>query len=314
MVTQKDGDERHRREALEWMIAFQEQPEDAALRDRFHHWRQTPEHGAAWQELEHVQSLIRQVSSARAGARSPLAVGRPWRRARVAIPLAAAACFAAMLVGGDVLPSIGADLATGTGEVRTMTLADGSRVTLAPRSAMAFDGVRHARLLRGTAHFDVRHDAAHPFRVVAGDAVATDLGTAFEVGIDGAVTHVSVREGLVALSCTGGGQDLRPLRPGDTEAVDCATGTHRRGQVAPSRVGAWTEGKLVLIDRPLHEAVAALAPWHRGWLIARGAGMTKHVTGVYDLRQPDRALAAMRQAHGLAITSLTPWITIVHAD
>ncbi|PTT35429.1 iron dicitrate transport regulator FecR, partial [Stenotrophomonas sp. HMWF022] len=38
------------------------------------------------------------------------------------------------------------------------------------------------------------------------------------------------------------------------------------------------------------------------------------VTGVYDLRRPNRALAAIRRAHGATVRQITPWITIVTAD
>jgi ferric-dicitrate binding protein FerR (iron transport regulator) len=43
---------------------------------------------------------------------------------------------------------------------------------------------------------------------------------------------------------------------------------------------------------------------HRGLLVARGAGMARHVTGVYDLRYPDRALAALSRAHGIPCVQL----------
>ncbi|WP_343525293.1 FecR domain-containing protein [Sphingomonas sp.] len=311
-----EKDEPHRREALEWMIALQEQPDDAALRARFDLWRRMPMHDAAWNELAHVSTLIRMAPQSGKAAPSLPQPSRRWRRSSRAmtVPIAMAACLTAVFLGRDLLPDIRADAATSTGEIRTLSLGDGSRVTLAPHSAIAFDGTRHARLLRGSAYFHIRHDDANPFRVAAGDAVATDLGTAFEVQMNGSTTHIAVREGAVGASCTQGWRDALPLRPGETATLDCATGIHRRGVVAPSHVAAWTTGKLVIIDRPLAEAIAALRPWHQGWLMTRGPGMARHVTGVYDLRQPDRALAAMRQAHGLGIVKITPWITIVRSD
>lgn len=315
MSKDEDG-ERHWRDALEWMIALQERPDDAALHERFRLWRRTPAHDAAWKALNHVSAVIRQTPSSLGVRSAPPSHDRRSRRDRwtAGMLLAMAACLAALVIGPDLFPSIMADAATGTAEVRTMTLADGSRVTLAPRSAVAFDSARHARLLRGTAYFQVRHDDANPFLVVAGDAIATDLGTAFEVTRDGPATHIAVREGLVGASCLTGWRDPLPLRLGEAETIDCGSGTHRRTTVAPSRIAAWVEGNLVVTDRPLAEAIAMLQPWHRGWMIASGAGMSRHVTGVYDLRHPDQALAAMRQSHGLAITRITPWITIVHAD
>jgi transmembrane sensor len=79
-------------------------------------------------------------------------------------------------------------------------------------------------------------------------------------------------------------------------------------------MASWTQGQLVVTDRPLRDVVAALRPWHHGLLLARGAGMARHVTGVYDLRHTDQALTAMRRAHGVTVRQITPWVSVVTAD
>lgn len=315
----QDMDERIRREASEWMIALREQPGDAVLHRRFRIWRRSSANDAAWHELDHVSGLIRHA--AHPGVLSALGSrqsGRRWHRGgrAVAAPVAMAACAAALLIGHSALIPIGADRTTGRGEIRHLLLADGSRVTLAPESAVAIaDGsARQVQLLRGAAFFNVRHDDAHPFRVVVGDAVATDLGTAFEVRREGSVMRIAVRDGLVRTSCAGGWSDPDVLRPGEAQEVDCAAATHRRTRVAPPAVASWTDGQLVINNRPLREVVAALRPWHRGLLLTRGAGMERRVSGVYDLRHPDHALAALRQAHGTTTITVTPWITVVGLD
>lgn len=314
-----DRDGRPEREAAAWMIALQEQPDDAVLHRRFRRWRRSSANDAAWRELDRVSGLIRHTG--RPIAVSPpgsLPVGRHWRRDNwaVAAPVAMAACAAALVMGHDALPPIGADRTTGSGEMRRLLLADGSRVTLAPHSAVAIaDGsARHVRLLRGAALFQVRHDAAHPFRVVVGDAVATDLGTVFEVRREGPVMRVAMRDGLVRASCTSGWSDPDVLRPGEVEEVDCAAATHQRSRVTPVAVGSWTDGQLVVDNRPLREVVAALRPWHRGLLLTQGAGMEHRISGVYDLHHPERALAALRRAHGTTTTTVTPWVTVVRLD
>lgn len=308
-------DERSRREASDWMIALQERPDDAALHRRFETWRRDPTNDGAWRDLDRVSGVIRTAAAGVGPAVRPRPMGRRWRRVggMAAAPFAIAACGAALMIGSGMLPPIGADVTTGSGEVRRLLLADGSRVTLAPHSAIALeDGkARHVRLLRGTAFFDVRHDGAHPFRVEAGDATATDLGTAFEVRHAAGTMRVAVREGLVRTSCHDGWTDRAVLRPGETQDVDCAARTHKRARIAPATIASWTDGQLVVTDRPLRDVVTLLRPWHRGLLIARGAGMTRRVTGVYDLRDPQRALAALRQAHGATTMTITPWITVV---
>lgn len=304
-----DGDD-CRREAADWMILLQEQPDDDAVRAEFQRWRREPACDAAWQELDHVGNLIRQ-----AGAFNSVIPVRFARRRTAILPAAITACFVALFAGWAFLPLAFADLTTGTGQMRGLRFADGSRVTLAPRSAITLDGPsRQVRLLSGTAYFEVRHDAAHPFRVLAGEAEATDLGTAFEVRRDDDGVRIAVQEGRVRAACRDGVIAPFDLQSGDRAAIDCAAGRSRASTSAPSAMASWTQGQLVVTDRPLRDVVAALRPWHHGLLLARGAGMARHVTGVYDLRRTNQALTAMRQAHGVTVRQIIPWITIVTAD
>jgi transmembrane sensor len=304
-----DGDD-CRREAADWMILLQEQPDDDAVRAEFQRWRREPACDAAWQELDHVGNLIRQTGA--------LASARPIRFARhrtAILPAAMAACFVGLFAGWALLPLAFADVTTGTGQMQVLRLADGSRVTLAPRSAITLDGPsRQVRLLSGAAFLQVRHDAAHPFRVLAGEAEATDLGTAFEVRRDDDGIHIAVREGRVRAACRDGAIAPIDLRPSDMAAIDCAAGRSRASTLAPAAMASWTQGQLVVTDRPLRDVVAALRPWHHGLLLARGAGMARHVTGVYDLRHTDQALTAMRRAHGVTVRQITPWVSVVTAD
>ncbi|MBU5237319.1 FecR domain-containing protein, partial [Vibrio cholerae] len=63
----------------------------------------------------------------------------------------------------------GADYVTAPGEVRTITLADQSKVTLDADSAIAVDfsqGERHIQLRRGAGFFSVTH-TGQPFVVEA---------------------------------------------------------------------------------------------------------------------------------------------------
>lgn len=304
-MSEREG---YRGEALDWMILLRERPDDQDVHARFRQWRRTAGGDAAWRELGHVDALIRQAGTSGLAPPSPA-----LRRWPMLVPFAMAACIAALFLGREVLPIAQADLTTGTGEVRSLRLADGSRVTLAPQSAVAI-GDRRVRLLRGAAYFDVRHDGVHPFRVLAGDVLATDLGTAFEVRREDAGSHIAVREGRVRASCRDAGLRPADLGPGDMALVECAAGRYRRSAAPPSTVASWMDGRLVVTDRPLADVVGALRPWFAGMLVARGAGMRRHVTGVYDLRHPDHALAALRQAHGATVWQITPWLVIVTAD
>jgi transmembrane sensor len=91
---------------------------------------------------------------------------------------------------------------TGHGEQQTQRLADGSLLHLNTDSAVT---VRYGRTERqvtlssGEVNFEVVHAADRPFRVIGGTAEIVDLGTRFDVRLEGGATLVTVAEGRVAV-------------------------------------------------------------------------------------------------------------------
>ncbi|CAN5187667.1 hypothetical protein BH09MYX1_BH09MYX1_25680 [soil metagenome] len=86
-----------------------------------------------------------------------------------------------------------------------LVTADGSRVTfLAAGTDLAQASARQVTLVHGAARFDVVHDPASPFRVVAGTTVIEDVGTVFTVSlVDAEHTSVHVEAGSVRVRCDG---------------------------------------------------------------------------------------------------------------
>ena len=93
---------------------------------------------------------------------------------------------------------------TAVGEQSTVRLSDGSIVTLNTDSSIEVrydDAQRAVLLLRGEVFFEVAHDAAHPFRVLAGDRLLEAVGTAFNVRLDrGNDVRMVVTEGKVRVA------------------------------------------------------------------------------------------------------------------
>ena len=88
---------------------------------------------------------------------------------------------------------------TGPGELRSINLADGSRIELNGATRVELDrkDSRFAQLTDGEAFFQVAHNPAHPFRVAAGDAQVEVIGTAFNVVRTSGTIEVAVAEGAV---------------------------------------------------------------------------------------------------------------------
>ncbi len=90
-----------------------------------------------------------------------------------------------------------------TEQTRTVALADGSTVTLAPHTTLDVgEGWPAARTVRldGAARFEVAHDPTHPFSITTQQATVTVLGTVFTVKArDAKATSVNVERGRVAV-------------------------------------------------------------------------------------------------------------------
>jgi transmembrane sensor len=91
---------------------------------------------------------------------------------------------------------------TAVGENRSVTLADGSIISLGgdTRIEVALsDNMRAIELNRGEALFKVAKDSARPFKVRAGNATIIAVGTEFNVERDSDRAVVSVTEGRVVV-------------------------------------------------------------------------------------------------------------------
>lgn len=314
MAEPADTTEEIELEAGRWLLRLEDEPGDAAMQAGFEAWLAAdPRHGAVWRETLHVADVISHAAPAIVTF-APDVPDRRHRwlfRPRAWLGGAVAAC-ALGLVGPDLLLHLHADAVSGTGEVRNVHLADGSMVTLAPASAISVtiaDGRRDVRLLRGEAWFDVNHDTAHPFRVLSGPSQTRVLGTAFDVRMQGGETDVEVNRGHVEVSLPD--RPAQHLLAGDALHQPWQ-GDARRYGVRPDRVALWRDGQVVVDDWSVAQVVDALRPWFRGYLLVRGdRAQARRVSGLYDLHDPDAALAALGKAHDVEITRLSPWVRIV---
>lgn len=310
--------------AFDWLLRLQESPDDPAIRAGWAAWRRSdPAHEAAWARACATWRDLGEAGPARVVALPavPAAGSRPPRRhLRRVVVMAAAAAVVAMVAVAGLRPGgfagLGADIATDVAETRQVVLADGSRVELDARSAIRSrfdDGRREVTLIDGGAFFDVMPDPARPFIVRAGDVAVTVTGTAFDVAADGGRVVVEVASGTVRVA-PAGGRRVEQLAAGDRLAVDTASGAVTRGRLAPEDVGAWRDGRLFVSDATVAEVVAELRRHQPGWILIADAALgARRVTGLYDLRDPQRALKAMMRPVGGEVRAFGPLLTLVTA-
>jgi len=314
-------------EAIQWMIALQEESTDADMQRRFRLWIAARHANArAWEAIAHVHALVGQLEPAyaiRTPAPSLPALPVPARlpsrvRARFTAPvLLALACTICIgwLSAPYVVLRLRADYSSDTAQLRTISLPDGSKVELAPRSAIAVQydmpGERQIRLLRGEAFFSVTPNPARPFRVIAPAATVTVLGTAFDIR-DGARsgTYVSVDHGRVRVDPA-----ERPGHGGILTAMQAATidasGAFLRGALPPVAVAAWRKRQIIVQDESVSTAIDRLRPWFGGVILTRGDALPRQrLTGIFNAADPVEALRGIARAYGGRVTCVGNWLIL----
>jgi transmembrane sensor len=299
-----------RQEAAAWFARLKQRRVESADIQAFSDWRRTPENAEAFARIEamwdaaevlaHDSDMAElTLAAARRGAPRPRSrIQTGWRPAAAA--LAAVAVLGSGLLWLMAQPKV---YATDVGEQRLVRLADGSTVRLdtASRIAVRLRGrERRVELVSGQALFDVRHDAARPFVVEAGETAVTALGTRFDVRRLGAEVRVVLVEGRVRVDAPTGrtrrswtlhpGQQVVPSAPSPVvTAVDAAQAT------------SWTTGRLVFDRTPLRNAIAEVNRYSPTKIELRaGAVSGIPVSGAFDAGDLDGFVSAVTELYPIA--------------
>jgi ferric-dicitrate binding protein FerR (iron transport regulator) len=181
--------------------------------------------------------------------------------------------------GADTSHAHHAQYITRVGQRATITLADGSRIRLAPQTILRVapgfaTGARHLTL-QGEAFIDVSHTSAQPFIVHTATATTRVLGTAFSVRQYNAdiATHVSVVSGRVSVTSSVSSRSAI-VEAGMEGIAGDSTAIVRDGTAAHT---TWTGDRLIFRAVPTADVLMALTHWY---------GYTFQLTDSMLARQP----------------------------
>lgn len=219
--------------------------------------------------------------------------------------LALAACLLLMVSLGTGwqaqrwLDDLRADHVSAPGEIRTVTLADQSRVTLDADSAIAVDfshGQRRLQLIRGAAFFSVTH-TGDPFVVAAEQGEARVLGTQFEVRRQPHGAQVTVLSGRVAVTADEHGQQ-QILTAG--QQVAYADGTAEKMHAVDSEAQlAWRQGWLTYYKTTLADVVEDLRRYYPGRIVLLNDELAaRKVSGSFPSKDPQAVLNSLQGVLG----------------
>jgi transmembrane sensor len=298
------------REAAEWAVRMRGTPTEAD-REAFERWYAKAGNAEAFAMSEDDVALARTGSrsriEAKAGSKRNAAGGLRWAVATIAA-VGIALAFAWQMNRQTDTPQI----ATGPMLPGQLRLADGSTVTLmdgAWAEPHFSETGRRIRLHGGRAKFDVAHDSARPFIVVAGISETTALGTVFEVDARSDVPKVKLLRGSVEVRLGGTAKAVR-LAPGEIAEVS-GTGP-RLIPAMTSPVQATEPATMLVADRlPLGAVIdAANKANAKPIQLADPALASLPVTGRFDVADGASLARKLAAAFGLEAAESPDAITL----
>ena len=265
MTSMATIDEKVMADASAWLARLQRDDVSEADGLEFDAWlAAAPAHGDAyrrlaglWHEFESgADDILAELETQARRAPRTVSTTRRWLIAGGGSAVAAGLAAAVLpgLLAGPVVETY----ATGRGERRKITLADGSVLDLNAETRLTVSLDRKARqvvLAEGQAIFDVTHDADRPFTVEAAGRVVRVVGTQFDVRSRQRELEVTVARGKVRVShATASAGRSFLLTPGRRLEVDRA-GVETLRVVDPQEALGWRVGRLVYRAEPLADVV-----------------------------------------------------------
>jgi transmembrane sensor len=82
--------------------------------------------------------------------------------------------------------------------------------------------------------------------------------------------------------------------------------------VAIGDIATWRSGQIFVVNATIGSVVEQIRRYHPAWLsLPDGTLARQHVTGFYDLRQPDQALEALVTPYGGKVRRVSPALRII---
>jgi len=309
-------------EAADWLVRLQGGPLSPRDMRELLAWRKlSRRHEEAWRRAEEVLGILRQVPPELGRQVLPRlaagAQGRTRRRVLAALAGVGAVPAAWIVARSQEAQVILADHASGVGEIRELSLPDGTRLVLNTRSAVdvRFDARERRLVLRaGEILVETAPDPAavkRPFLVETAHGQARALGTLYTVRQLDAATAVSVYDGQVALRRAGQAQPFTVLAPGQSLRF-AADWRSPVGSAEPADL-AWRRGMLVAKGMRLDALLAELGRYRRGLLYSTADAAPLRVSGAFPLHDTDAGLALLARTMPVRVVRRTPyWVTVEH--
>jgi transmembrane sensor len=310
--------------AIAWRVRHQLRELEEAEQAEFRAWLDAaPAHRSAYAEIEEVWDTSGELGHhplyLETRERAITAVDR-LRMGRRAIAAGLAAALIGLGGGGLYLHNAPKPLATqafhtAVGQRATITLPDGSEVTLNTNSIVRTQAAEDKRLVfldSGQAFFRVAKDRRHPFVVTAAGRTVTAVGTAFDVRVDHGELKVVLVEGKVRVAPVTTAPRIAPTRSATSPqpvVTDMSAGSQlvvvndtdwRLTPTDVARETSWLKGQLVFDDEALGDIVEEMNRYSERKIVLNDSRLAAHRLSGNFTPGDVRGFARMLRTGGVA--------------
>ncbi|MGF6594534.1 FecR domain-containing protein [Pseudomonas sp. 2835] len=304
-MTDRERQRQALKAAARWHVQLAAGDAPAELQQAWHRWlASAAEHRWAWSRVEQLQGRLASVPGALAfdTLQRSEAEGLPRRSVLKGLLLATG-----LGLGGwasyrsQPAQQWLADEHSATGEIRHLSLADGSQLVLDTASAVDIrfdDQQRLIRLRHGRIFLTSGNDnRQRPLRVETAQGLVEALGTRFSVDQREAASRVEVFEHAVRINPHQA--PARRLEAGQR----CQFDSHvvHAAQAVASSEAAWTGGHLIVEDWRLGELLDELGRYRPGLLSYSSELEGLRVSGTFSLTDSEAALSALATSFKLKV-------------
>jgi len=306
--------------AAHWCMRLHEPDCSEAERRAFARWLAAdPLHAVEYQAMLEIWQVAAQLPRTPA----PSVAARPvrrraWRQYGIAAALSLLAIPLAGLAGWELnwLPNAYQRFEA-DGEVRHVTLADGSQVELNLGTRLTYANYKDQRrvtLEKGEAFFEVTHSLEHPFVVRAADGQVRVTGTAFNVWMYRDQVRVTLLKGSVVVTSHDDTEGYR-LDPGMQASYKAGDFEPQIQQTYAADTSlAWRQGKLVLDNLPLSDALPLINRYlDTPVLLADASTGAIRIGGIYNTAQVKNLVSSLPKVLPIVVSQNKAGHTVLSA-
>lgn len=305
-------------EAIDWLIRLEINDSTPQVRSDFDQWlQQSPQHQLAWSRVQEIHSSFANLPAnpiARTLTNLDEQSSQRGLNRRQAIKLLS---LSGLLLGSGWLgreytpwQRLLADFSTRIGEQKTVTLADGTTLTLNTDSAVQVDfrgPTRLLRLTRGEIQVQANQAVQHPLQLRLPEGQLETRDAAFVARQEAAFSRVSVQQGRLEL------RNRRGLSQQATagSSFQLSAKTIRPAPRSAIAADAWLQGAISGRNIPLGQLLDELSRYRIGIISYAPELRQLPVSGTFQLRDTDNTLKFLARVQPVQVRFRTPYWVVV---